>query len=347
MATPSTPVRAALALVAVGVLAAGCGGGSSDDGRAAEPAVERAEEGAFPVTIEHMFGETEIAEEPQRVVTVGFTDQDAVLAHDVVPVGVREWYDEQPGATFPWAEDALDGELPEIIGDGSSINYEAVAAQRPDLILGMWAGLEEDEYDRLSQIAPTVVQSGDYPLYAQPWQETTRMVGAALGQPERSEELVGEVEDAFAAAREEHPELEGATAAMAQFGDSSGMYYLLHPADPKASFLTNLGLDIPDEIADVIEGENNTELSFEHLDLVDQDVVVWFAGVEDPELVAELRDNPVYQQLDVAQEGRDLFLEDGIDALAWSTVLSLPEAIEIVTPQVAEALAGGEGSGGA
>lgn len=341
---PHVRTLPALLVAALCLLPAVACGSDSSDGPASAPEPGPTEDGAFPVRIEHMFGETELTEAPARVVTVGFTDQDAVLAFDVKPVGVRDWYGEQPGATFPWAVDKFEGELPAIVGDGSTINYEAVAAQRPDVILGLYSGLEEDEYEKLSAIAPTIVQSGDYEVYAQPWQETTRMVGRALGQPERAEELVEGVERQFAEAREANPGFVGTTAAMAQFGEGSGTYFLVHPADPKADFLLQLGFEIPDEVADVIVDESNTELSFERLDLVDQELAVWLAGYESPELVAEVRDSEVYQSLAVAEEGRDLFLEDGVDALGWSTVLSLPEAISTVTPQLADTLGGDAGA---
>src|SRR5262245_31240141 len=35
---------------------------------------------AFPVTIEHKYGSTEITQRPERIVTVGLTDHDALLA---------------------------------------------------------------------------------------------------------------------------------------------------------------------------------------------------------------------------------------------------------------------------
>lgn len=335
--------RASLAAaLAVGLVLIACGddGGSAGADESESGEASAAEPGALPVTIEHKLGTTEIEEAPQRVVTVGFTDQDSVLAFGVRPVGVRDWYGDQPHATFPWAQDELGDAEPEIVGDGNGINFEAVAALRPDLIVAIYEEVTEDAYATLSEIAPTITQSADYEQYAQPWQETTRMVGRALGQPERADELVGEVEDTFAQAREEHPELEGTTAAMAQFGDSSGTYFLLHPEDPKARFLTELGFVIPDEITDTIVDEQSEELSFERLDLVDQEVAVWLAGVESPELVAELQESPLYQQLDVAREGRDLFLEAGVDELGWSTVLSLPVAVDEIVPQLADMLAG-------
>jgi iron complex transport system substrate-binding protein len=345
--------RALLALLvalALAATAAACGGdddgGGTSGGGSGTEAGGGAEEGAFPVTIEHQRGTTEIAERPERVVTVGFTDQDTVLAFGITPVGVRDWYGDQPHATFPWAQDELGDAEPEIVGDGTAINVEAVAGLRPDLILAIYEEVDEETYATLSQIAPTITQSDEFEQYLQPWQETTRTVGRALGEPERAEELITGVEDAYAAARADHPEFEGTQAAMAQFGDSPGHFYLTHPEDPKASFLIQLGFEIPEEITDVIVDNEGEEVSFENLQLVDQEIVVWLAGFESPDLIAELRDSPLYQQLAVAQEGRDLFLEDAVDALSWGTVLSIPAAIEDVVPQLAEVLAGGSGGAG-
>ena len=55
--------------------AAGPDGPNSSDPGTTEPG----ESVAFPVTIEHKYGETTIAAEPQRVVSVGFAEHDIVL----------------------------------------------------------------------------------------------------------------------------------------------------------------------------------------------------------------------------------------------------------------------------
>ncbi|MFI6497775.1 hypothetical protein [Nonomuraea typhae] len=47
-------------------------------------------QGFTPVTIEHKFGSTEIKAPPQRVVSVGLVEQDALLALGVVPVGTTD-----------------------------------------------------------------------------------------------------------------------------------------------------------------------------------------------------------------------------------------------------------------
>jgi iron complex transport system substrate-binding protein len=64
---------------------AACGSGESSD----EPAA--AADDGYPIVLEHAFGTTEIPEAPERVVTVGFNDQDFVLVLGVTPIGTREY----------------------------------------------------------------------------------------------------------------------------------------------------------------------------------------------------------------------------------------------------------------
>src|SRR5688572_21669592 len=51
------------------------------------PRSEAVSREAFPVTIEHKYGSTTINEFPERIVTVGLTDHDALIALGIVPVG--------------------------------------------------------------------------------------------------------------------------------------------------------------------------------------------------------------------------------------------------------------------
>ena len=111
-------------------------------------APSRAAESAFPVTIEHKYGSTTIEKAPERVVVVGLREQDALLALGVVPVATTEWYGEHPGAIFPWATDELgDAKPPTVLDDTDGVEIEKVAAQQPDLILGVYSGITEKEYD--------------------------------------------------------------------------------------------------------------------------------------------------------------------------------------------------------
>ncbi|HEY6532927.1 MAG TPA: ABC transporter substrate-binding protein, partial [Acidimicrobiales bacterium] len=150
--------------------AAACGSDSNDSSSSATTEVGSSDS-AFPVTIEHMYGKTVVESKPERVVSVGYQDQDPLLALGVVPVGIRDWFGDQPQATWPWAHDLLEGAEPEVL-PSTEINFEQVAALKPDLIVGVSSGMTETEYDRLSQIAPTIMQTADQPLYQETWQTT-------------------------------------------------------------------------------------------------------------------------------------------------------------------------------
>lgn len=119
---------------------------------------------------------------------MGLTDQDALLALGIAPVATNEWFGEQPGAIWPWAMDefeALDAETPTIVGSQAGINFEAVAAEQPDLILALYADLTDEEHTQLSGIAPTVTAPEGLSSFGISWQDQTVIVGRAVGKKPR------------------------------------------------------------------------------------------------------------------------------------------------------------------
>ncbi|MGH3837259.1 MAG: iron-siderophore ABC transporter substrate-binding protein, partial [Pseudonocardiaceae bacterium] len=298
-------------------------------------------DGRFPVTVAHKYGSTEIPAEPRRVVTVGLSDHDYLLSLGVVPVGLTDWYGDYPNGTWPWAADELGAAQPEVMPrNEDQINFEKVAALRPDLVIGQYSGMTETAYARLARIAPTVAQSAEFPDYGMPWEETIRVIGRALGRAERAEELVDGVEARFAAARAAHPQFQGLAAVVAEQFEP-GKYVVRGPTDPRTRFLSSLGFVLPDEIAQLTGDRGEADISAEQIGLVDQDLVVWNVGFT-PELPAALAGDPLYQALAVAREGRDVFLVDKVlsGTLTWSTVLSLPLAIDQLVPMLAAAVDG-------
>lgn len=310
--------------VAAGLLVvAGCG--SEDDVDSASPSTT-ASGGAFPVTIEHKYGSTTIPSEPTRVVAAGFNDSDYALAFGVTPVGVRDFIGPFAEDTRPWAQEALAGAEPEkVSGPDGVLNYEMIAGLRPDLILA-YSYLEEAEYEKLAGIAPTVVE----PSEGSGWREHTLVVGRALGQPGRAEQLVAQVEARFATAIDRHPEFVGKTAAI-RFGDAdTDAYYLLEPDDPRSGLFTSLGFKLP---------EKTGEISREQVELLDQDVIVAIGA--DPQAY---QDDELFQGLRAVREGRVAYLggfeTDFAGALGFDSPLSLPAAVDIVVPALAAALDG-------
>lgn len=290
--------------------------------------------------VEHRYGSTALPREPQRIVTVGLTEQDYVLAFGLAPVGVREWFGEFPGALWPWARDTLgNAPIPAVL-PVDELDYEQIAALRTDLILGLNSGLTQQEYDTLSGIAPTVAQHRDYADYGAPWQEITRLVGRALDREGRAEELIAPIERRLQQARARNPEFTAATAVLASSIDGTAYVYAEGPA-PR--FLTSLGLRLPTPLDELFTGDDRApvQLSPERLALLDAADVLLLGLYSTPE--TSVVTNPVYQQLGLVREGRDITLPElslANGALSFSSVLSLPIALDAMTPRLATALDG-------
>jgi iron complex transport system substrate-binding protein len=295
-------LSAATALLLVLVSLAACAD-SEEPGPAAP-----AEAGAFPVTIEHKYGTTEIERAPKRVVTVGLNEQDAFMALGTVPVGVTDW-----------------------------MGFEKIAALRPDLIVALYSDLKKPDYEKLSQIAPVVAPPSGHADFGIPYEETTRTVGRILGKSEEAKELVGDVDATYAKARAEHPEFAGKSITMAMPYEGIWVY---GPDDPRSRMLTELGFELSPTISRLFVKDYAGKLSDERVDLLDLDAVVWVGADAD---VAKLRRNRLYTSLAVHREGRDVFIGDGrddraFDAIGFQTVLSIPRALDVLVPALAEAV---------
>lgn len=321
------------------LLLAACGAGSPEPSpqAAASPAPEVADT-AFPVTINHKHGSTEIREAPQRVVSVGLNDHDAILALGVKPVAVRDWFGDQPFATWPWAQNELGDAQPVVLSLGD-LDFEQIAGLHPDLIIGTYSGLTNEEYTKLSQIAPAVAQSGDYPDYGVPWDEQTLIIGRAIGREDRAKELVADVEAQFAEAREAHPAFKGATAIVGLVRDD-GSYNLYGSHDHRARILTSLGFERPAWIDEQAGDSYSANVSVEQAHRLDADVLILLV---DEQRHSALANDPLYQKVNVVNDGRDILLDvNGTlsGAYSLSTVLSLPYLLDELVPQLAAAVNG-------
>ena len=328
-----TRSAAALAAVLVSLTLAACGSDDESGERAASPQSTTAK-AAFPVTVEHKFGRTTIEREPKRVVTVGYTDQDAVLTLGVVPVGVGDFLGGYKWRERPWAQAALGGARPAVVG-GQEVNFEAVAAQRPDLIVAINAGLKKSAYDRLSRIAPTVAQSGDFIDFGMPWEDQTLLVGRALGREDRARKVIAGVKAKFARVRAEHPEFAGKTAILAYGGpDGYGAY---STQDTRSRFFSDLGLRTPKRVDQLAGKSFFAAFSQEEFRLMDQDLVVMYGAKKD------ITGNRVVSRLDAVRDDRVVYLDltdQFAGALGFASALSLPYVLDTETDALAAAVDG-------
>lgn len=306
--------RPALTAVAVVVLTAvtGCGstGGDSTSEASSTSGDAAANESAFPRTIAHHQGETDIQSQPRRVVALDNSLVEAVVALEVPLVGGIGSYRDQTGFP-PYLGDAVADT--EDVGPLETPNLEAIAALEPDLIVSA-SVRHEALYDELSAIAPTVFVETTGPI----WKDNIRLMAEATGTVDQAEELVGEYEDRAAALGEAINEREGnPTVSMVRFLDGPTRLYA------NASFsgivFQDMGLARP---ADQDVDEFAVEIGEEEIRKADADhifVTVFSGGQEAAE---RFRSNPLWQELEGVKAGNVHEVEDAI----WMTSVSLQGA---------------------
>jgi iron complex transport system substrate-binding protein len=343
--------RTALALVAAltaPAALAGCSTGSTTDQVEAQAQTE-VEADAFPVTIEHAFGRTTIEEEPERVATLGWTDQDNALALGVVPVAATKltWGGNEQGSSdwFDAELEKMGAEQPVRYDDADGAPVEEVAQARPDLILATNSGITRAEYEKLSKIAPVVA----YPeaAWVTPWQTSLEMTGQALGRPELAAEVAHETKGVIRRAREENPEIQGRSVIFGYLStadmSTAGVYL---PQDPRVGILNDLGMTNPPVVEDLVkDGEFYGTVSAERASSLESDVFLTYAEKEDD--LQTFADDKLLGQIPALASGHAYAEPDKELGLAVTnpSPLSIPVIVEDFLPHVVDAARGSAAEG--
>lgn len=288
----------------------------------------------YPITIKHAFGETILEKKPERIATISWGNQDVPLALGVVPVGVSmaNYGVTDDSGLLPWTAEAfqsLDVDNPILFQDTDGLDYEAISDVQPDVILAAYSGITKEEYDLLSTIAPVIA----YPKSAWQtyWRDQIIMDAAGMGMKAEGEQLVTELEQLIADKTSELPQIKGKKAAFFYFNPADlGKFYVYLPADPRASYLTDLGMEFPDSVLKLAEDSDSfaLELSAEKVDLLkDVDIVIAYG---DNTLLEALQEDKLMGTIPAIQRGSVVLIKDGTPLAASGTpsALSIPSTID-------------------
>jgi iron complex transport system substrate-binding protein len=280
------------------------------------------------VTVTHMFGETKVPAAPKRVVSAGYTEQDDLLAVGVVPIAVTNWWGDQPFGVWPWAQPKLGGAQPEVLDLSNGIQVDRIAALKPDLIVATNAGVDEDTYKKLSQIAPTIPQSGQDAFF-EPWKTQAAAIGRAAFKFDEMAALVKAVEDKFTEIAKNNPQFSGKKALLLEGAIVGDAVNVLAPRW-RSDFLTQMGLAIP-EIGGTITRDQMAPM------LDSADVLIWSTESDDQQ--AALLADPTVAKLRATTGNRNVFTgKDLAGAIAFASPLSYPVVADQLTPALAKAL---------
>ena len=222
---------------------------------------------------------------------------------------------------------------PTLLSLDNGLEFDKIAALKPDLIVATNAGVDQDSYNRLSSIAPTIPQSGDEPFF-EPWKVQAAAIGQAVFQGDQMRSLIGDVDNKF----------NDAANANAQFKDKKvfivqgSLYrdeFVVTPPGWRTEFLTQMGFVIPDEIKQFSVDDSRAMVPRDKA--VDAfgvaDVLIWKTESDDEQ--ARLQADPTFGKLNKHNvfTGKDL-----AGAIAFSSPLSLPVVAAQLPPMIAKVI---------
>ncbi|MEM9464863.1 MAG: ABC transporter substrate-binding protein [Actinomycetota bacterium] len=278
------------------------------------------EEDAFPRSVEHALGVSEIPARPERIVALaGVADMDALLALGVVPAAAASYYPiSETERTFaPWNQEYV-GQIETFISAGDGLSFEALAALEPDLIVAQ-ANQVAETYDTYAGIAPTITY--DLPI---DWRGPVELFGEALGLEDRAVEAIAEIEAEIAAIGERVPDPAPKIAMVSPFGAEVTIYNEALGAGPAVA-LAEIGVDIvgPD-------GPISREQLGE-LDDADWIIVFDFTLFD----VQEFVDSTLFQLLPAAEAGNVVILSPE-QSFSWvlETSRSIPATLDGILAEI-------------
>jgi len=258
---PSRVRRSALPLLALTtsaiLLLGGCAAGAES------PATDDAGD-VHEVT--HARGTTEVPTEVERVVTLEPLELDTAVAVGITPVGAAVASNVASTPSYL----GIDGV--DAVGTVPEPDLEAIAALKPDLILGTEAR-HSALYEQLSAIAPTVFIE----TQADPWRDNALLIGEALNKEDEVADLLADVDQRCADLSDQY-DVDGQTVQLIRPRDETTLS-LYGPISFAGSLLECVGYTIPEQDwADGLQADISPE---NILDATADEVFVTTADVDD------------------------------------------------------------------
>jgi iron complex transport system substrate-binding protein len=270
------------------------------------PACTTADRPAAPATrtVQHPLGTTEVPLAPERVVAL---DRRAALPHllalGVTPVAALT-YESIIGTPFPplVAEQARDVAILPVAGNADDPNLEAVAAMRPDLVIG-WTGGIDEKYAALSAIAPTVAVDVDFTDAS----VSLRAIAAALGRDAEAEAVIRAFDERRVTRLREIGEIGDVSVVLGIGGQQFRVYQ--PTGSSVARWLAEAGGRLVPDIASTTGepyGDEHVLISPENLGQVTGDTIVVMhnTGASGEAALGELESSPLWPTLPAVRAGR-------------------------------------------
>lgn len=285
--------------------------------------------GAHARTLDTAYGEVDVNDTPERVVTLYEGALDAALAAGVTPIGAIASRGGNDVAAYI-GEHADLSELA-VVGLPRETNIEAVLSLKPDLILAA-PQLAEEQYQLLSRIAPTVVPTTSG-LSRDSWKAEARLFGQALGKKDDVNQALDDVEQRAADLKARLSDAGvGGTAYLARWMPAGPM--VMSAELFATGVLASTGLIVEDESL-VNDGHAHSDiLSLENLSMIDGDwLFLATLNEEGQQALDAAKQSNAFTRLNVVENDHVV----PVNGQVWSST-SGPLAAHVILDDIEQAL---------
>lgn len=243
-------------------------------------------------------GDVEVPVTPTRIITLDEYAAMNLLALGIEPMEVAGSYKSLI------SQDILIERGVTVLGqdDAFTLNLEAIAAAKPDLIVVTAESSFLSQTEALSDIAPTVAIP-----YPAPWRDVVTATGQIFGKEAEASALISALEAKTAALA---VDVEEAPPSLSILGETFGITFAVSPLAAASALVEEAGFTRPaaqisGEVA--VGYEAMIPLSFELIEEHDADIVAVMDAFYYDSLA--ITDVPTYQQLPAVQDGRDVVID--------------------------------------
>lgn len=145
------------------------------------------------ITIKHQLGETPVKVNPEKVVVFDFGVLDTLDKLGVEVTGV-------PQANIPEYLSKFEDSKYENVGSLKEPDFEKISEIEPELII--ISGRQQEAYEELSEIAPTIFMGVDTSKYMESFEENTKTLGEIFGKEEEAEKELASIKESIDALNE-------------------------------------------------------------------------------------------------------------------------------------------------
>ncbi|CAM3996978.1 ABC transporter substrate-binding protein [Mesobacillus zeae] len=302
-------IIAMFSIIALFLLAA-CGNNTEET--ASDKKGEKTDRTAY--TVEHAMGTTKLDKAPKKIVILTNEGTEALLALGIKPVGaVQSWLGD------PWYDhikDQMDGV--QVVGTESEVNLEAIAALKPDLIIGNKLR-QEAVYSQLNAIAPTVFSEtlrGD-------WKENFSLYAKALNLEDKGNKVIDDFDAHVEEVKKNLGDQVNKKVSVVRF--MAGKTRIYYTESFSGVIFDQLGMKHPEHQAELFTPDNKlgnlaVEVGKEVTPKMDGDAIFYFTYAPEGDKEAlntakEWTNDPLWKNLNAVKNGNAYQVSDA----TWNT----------------------------